>query len=226
LDSWRDQVAIDEGGNVYCFVGYEPESRHDDDRPYFSPSVGARERGGRASDRFIRLERGTLGRSKFLNDSGLYRIIDDRWMVFPTGSQSYFGVISRQDRSEDEALTRAIFGATFEELVDAAAAWGRVMGRHELLLPRVTFSKSRANRCDLTGCLIPKEFPYIAFGGAQYDWGHVSLFGFYRLVSVTCAASDSSPVGNALVEAGIPRETLRQLISNTSGNDRPLPDRS
>src|SRR5437660_8416444 len=104
LSSWHgEEIVQDTNNRVYCFVGY----RRDDQPqglPYYSPSVALRDRDGRTSYRFIELNRGVLSRSGFLRDDQYYRVIADRWLTLPSGSDSYFGVISRDDRNEDGSL--------------------------------------------------------------------------------------------------------------------------
>jgi hypothetical protein len=142
-------------------------------------------------------------------------------VILPTGTSSYFGVVVRVDHKEDLELTRALFGGTKREIEIAAVALAQITGRHyhEMVrLPRVTFSKTRNNQCDISGCLIPKEFPYVAFEGAQYDWSHVSLHGFYRLLSFLCSSSAQSVVRRALVEAGVAEDVLSTFSSNADGN--------
>jgi hypothetical protein len=107
-----------------------------------------------------------------------------------------------------------------------AVAVGHITGRrhHEAVrMPRLTFSKSRRNSCDLTKCLIPSNFPYVAFEDSQYDWGHVSLFGFYRLLSFLCSSSGNNAIANALVEKGIPTETLDRLTNGPTLYAHPIP---
>jgi hypothetical protein len=220
----RDNIAIDQAGRVRCIIGYQ-----DDDQPhdlaYYSPSVATREKDWRNSYNFVELSRGALQRSFFLRGESWYRIVEDRWLILPSGADSYFGVISRADRAEDEELTRALFGGTREEIETVARAMAPIAGRgyHETVdLPRVTFSKTRNNRCDITNGLIPREFPYLAFEGAQYDWSHVSLFGFYRILSFLCPSRADSPVWKALLDRGVEESLLHRFVENGEGNIQPL----
>jgi hypothetical protein len=225
LSSWRDsQIALDGNGRTYCYVGYKSEDQQSH-LPYFSPSVALRDRDGRTSFRFVGLFRGALSLSGFFRDDQHYRILDDRRVVLPRGASSYFGVISRQDGQEDVALTRAVFGGTSVEIESVATALAKLCGRshHEMAhLPRLTFSKTQDNRCELSACLIPKNFPYIAFEDAQYDWSHVSLYGFYRLMSFLRPASRSSPISQALLDAGATDELLERFATNADETPTPL----
>jgi len=220
LAALYDPIAVDQHGGVHCFVGYLSEVLRDD-LPYFSVSVAVRTPKGRESSRFIKLSRGTLTTSSFLGDDTYYRLLTDRRLVLPTGAKSYFGVDAPKDSwAEDVSLTQAVFGGTSQEVTLVATSLAKVLGRTGYDLPRVTFSRQRNNRCDLTNAVIPKEFPYLAFDGAQYDWSHVSLHGFYRLLSLT--AQDRSPIRAAIIGDGVPETLLNRMIENTSGNQRPL----
>jgi len=130
-----------------------------------------------------------------------------------------------QDQQEDAELTRSIFGGTYEEIESVAIALAKVTGRHQemLRLPRLTFSKTRSHRCDITDCLIPQNFPYLAFEDSHYGWSHVSLYGLYRALSFLCPSVERSPTFRALVDAGIPEDVLKKFASNTELNGRALP---
>lgn len=226
LSNWHGgEMAVDEGGRVHCILGYRREDQPRD-LAYYSPSVALQDRDGKNSHRFVELHHGTLQQTFFLRADRWYRIVDDHWLILPSGADSYFGVISRADRRENEPYTRAVFGGTFNEISIVARALAPIAGRsyHEMLdLPRLTFSKARDNRCDIANCLIPREFPYLAFESAQYDWSHVSLHGFYRLLSFLCPAQTDSPVWKALRDRGISDDLLTQFVGNVDGNAQPLP---
>lgn len=219
-----DVLAIDLAGRVRCIVGYRDEDQSDK-LPYYSPCVAARRGDGRGSCRFVELTHGALSKCGFLRDDEHYKILDDKWLITPSGADSYFGVISRGDRQEDAELTRTLFGATRREIEQAATALAPIVGRqhHEMLrLPRTTFSKTRDNTCDVGSYLIPKNFPYIAFDGANSDWSHVSLYGFYRVLDFLCPPHRSSPVEKALLEAGIDKLLLSSLVENARAFVHPL----
>src|SRR5687767_1460266 len=99
-DLHSEFLARNLSGHLECIVGYR---RTDQpwDLPYFHPSVGLREGGRKAAGQFIDLDRGTLRESSFLNPDSRYKLIKDRWITFPTGTSSYFGVIMAADRLED-----------------------------------------------------------------------------------------------------------------------------
>lgn len=227
LASWSDSaLAEDANGNVHCIVGYQSD-RSRIDLPYFAPSVAAHHRDGRNSHNFVQLRRGTLRRSSFFRADGFYRVIPDRRIEFPAGASSYFGVtIPGPTWQEDADLTRQVFGATRKELEALARGIARITGRDDgpyAEYPSATFSRTRSNRCDISNCLIPKEFPYIAFCGAQYEWSHVSLHGFYRLLKFLCPQERESAVMAALIEDGFDRERLREITEDRESWGEPLP---
>lgn len=215
LSKWYGhEIVLDTNSQVHCVLGYRSENEPHD-IPYRPPCVAALDRDGRSSFGFIELRRGVLCRTHFFKDDDYYRVLEDRLLVLPIGSNSYFGVISRDDRSEDESLTRCIFGGTYREIEAVAVAFANIAGRtydEGIHPPKLTFSKSRNNRCDLTGCLIPREFPYIAFEAAQCDWSHLSLYGFYRILSFLCRSAGL--VAQALLKSGITEETISRMVEN------------
>lgn len=224
--SWQGpEMFVDLSGNTHCIVGYRTKDQPSD-LPYYHPSVAARDRDGRSSYRFVELRRGTLARSGFLRDDQHYRPIADRWLILPSGADSYFGVVKKCNREEDEAATRELFGGTAADISAVASAFARLIGRgyHEgVRLPRVTFSKTRQNQCDITGCLIPKDFPYVAFDESQYAWSHVSLHGFYRLLSFLCSRKSANPMRETILDAGVAADLLDSLRANAEVVGEPLP---
>jgi hypothetical protein len=229
ISKWHiGELVGDPEGRIRCILGYQREEQPFD-LPWYSPSVALHDRDGRSSFRFVELRRGIVERCGLLNDSGYFKLIDDRYLNLPRGASSYFGVTTRGGGEQDDDATRQVFGATMGEFTAAARAVAAVVGRdfpEMLQLPRLTFSKTRSNSCDVTGCLIPKDFPYLAFDEAQYHWSHVSLFGFYRLLSFMCPNEQGSPVARALLGAGLPAELLARLREHGMSYSIPLyPDR-
>ena len=224
--SWRgEELFEDVEGRLYCIVGYRAKMQPSD-IPYYHPSVAARHPDGLKSFRFIQLHRGTLHRTSFLSDNQYYRQIADRRLVLPNGQNSYFGVITKVKRVEDEAATRAIFGGTSRDILTVSAALASLIGRsygslHNL--PRITFSKSRSNKCDFASCLIPSGFPYLAFEDSQYAWGHVSLHGFYKFLAFLCSKKQGNSMRAAVLEMDVPKVLLDMLISNGEDIADPLP---
>jgi hypothetical protein len=223
--SWHgSEMFYDVSGRIHCIVGYKAK-KQPLDLPYYYPSVAAKDPNGRTSYRFVELTRGTLANSGFLRSDGYYRHITDRWLVLPSGADSYFGVISKDKREEDVAATRQVFGGTAEDISRVAHTLAQLVGRGRrrvVRLPRVTFSKTRQNQCDFSGCLIPKDFPYVAFDESQYAWSHVSLHGFYHLLSFLCYTKSGNPLRTAMLESELPESILDALIENTEHYGQPL----
>ena len=144
ISSWgHSKLVVDVAGHVRCYVGYIAPNQPSD-LPYYAPSVALRDKDGMASYRFVELCRGMLRRSGFLYSDGYYRVLDDRWLVLPSGADGYFGAVDRESREEDVELTRAVFGGTRSDVEAAAKALSKVIGRgyHEMVqLPRVTSQK-------------------------------------------------------------------------------------
>jgi hypothetical protein len=226
LSSWHGgELVVDVADNVHCYVGYTSENQPFD-LPYYAPCVALRDKGGRASYRFVELRRGMLRKTSFLRDDSHYCLLDDRWLVLPRGAESYFGVIDRKSREEDVERTRQVFGGTRSDIESVATALSKIIGRgyHEMVqLPRVTFSRTRNNSCDISGCLIPKDFPYLAFENSQYDWSHMSLHAFFRLLAFLCPSGRANPVRRALLETGVSEDVLSILLRGAEEYGQPLP---
>lgn len=211
---WREwNVAQGRSGRAIRYLGYRSQGQPST-RPYYAVSVAARSPDGRDSHGFVKLSSGALRYSRFFRSDSHYRVLNNRILTLPRGASNYFGVIDSDSREEDPGLTQDLFGGTIDELLTVATAFGKVCGRrHEYAgLPRVTFSNSRENKCEITGCLIPRQFPYIAFAQSQYEWGHVSLFGFYRLLGLTCSSDRDSPIHAALLAEGVDPNSLDRFI--------------
>jgi hypothetical protein len=215
LEEWHDwMIALDINGHAICYLGYF-EKNNKSDIPYYDVSVASRIPKGRETYCLVQLIHGSLRYARFFDDDSYYKVLDNRSVSLPVATNNYFGVFDKDTKKEDKELTRQLFGGTISEIGSCAVSIAKLFGRYygELFaLPRVTFSKTRENSCDLTGCLIPRNFPYIAFDQSEYDWSHVSLFGFYRLLNLLCPTSRVSPIMHALEEDGIDESFLARFI--------------
>jgi len=224
ISSWHGGELISSvDGEVRCYLGYRSE-RQRFDLLWYSPSAALQDKDGRDSRRFVELRGGLLRTSALPRSEQPQKLLTDRLLILPRGADSFFGVIDRQTRDLDEELTRRLFGGTCDDIESVAKALARVVGRgfHEMAqLPRVTFSKSRNNSCDLTGCLIPKDFPYLAFDQSQHAWSHVSLFGFYRLLGFLCPPR--SAVREAMERSELAAGAIDMLVEAGSQYGEPLP---
>ena len=120
----------------------------------------------------------------------------------------------RVNGQDDIALTKAVFGLTASELYDLVNASKIVLsftGDYSWF-PRLTRSVNRDNYCDLTGSWIPAKFPYIAFAESGYDYSHVSLLGFYRLIQLLTYGRIDSEVSKKYLELGIDKNLLYRVF--------------
>ena len=149
----------------------------------------------------------------------------------PRAADSYYGVRMSGGYEEDEAMTRELFGATCDELTTFLPAFASATDEapcQHSKYPRITFSRTRNNDCDLTRALIPKEFPFIALDETTVFKGHVSLGGFYRLLAFLCTgwgggAHKSNMTYRSLIDCGADKEVLDRLIrAGLDGYDLPL----
>jgi hypothetical protein len=192
-----------------------------EDSQLFAVSAAARSSIPRNQAQFVEVNRGCIEVSSFFTGSTRYKVLKDCLVRWPTGADAYFGVLNRESNEEDTALTRQVFGATYRELNHFLGIFATVVdGYHSGYdrYPCTTFSRTRHNHCDLTGVWIPREFPYIAFGPSQFWKGHVSLYGFYRLLAFLCDQHVQVNVtrGNRLyqelIAAGAEQELLDWMI--------------
>lgn len=123
-----------------------------------------------------------------------------------------YGVVV--DHQEDTVLTRAVFGLTFRELSELVAASTKVLSRYGngSWFPRLTRSLHSDNHCELTGAWIPAKFPYIAFSESGYDFSHVSVWGFYRLIQLLTYRSLDSKVSKEYMDVGIDKDLLNRVF--------------
>jgi hypothetical protein len=123
------------------------------------------------------------------------------------------------DRIEDENLTRAIFGLTHEEITSLLDAYAITMGTHSDygVYPRLTKSPRNTNFCDITDIWIPKWFPYVAFKDSNYDFSHVSLWGFYRHIQLLTGYNINSLMSRCLLKAGANETTLQRIFNMDIG---------
>lgn len=224
ISSWHGgELIVNAAGDVRCYLGYRSNPQPYN-LPWYSPSVALRDKDGLTSHRFVELRGGLLRTTSLPRSEDAYQLVVDRWLELPRGADSFFRVVDRKTRVMDEELTRRLFWGTRADIESIAKALSRVVGRgfHELAqFPRVTFSRTSDNSCDLTGCLIPRDFPYLAFDQSQYTWSHVSLHGFYRLLAFLCPSK--SAVREAIERSDIEAGVLDRLMEAGRQYGEPLP---
>ena len=215
LEEWQScNLAVDHHGELYCYLGYRPDRDQRRDLAYYSVRNGSHNPDGRFSFRFVRLFGGSLSYDSFFPDRSYYKMLDDRRVVFPGVADFYFGVMNCKNGGEDHELTRSLFGGTVREIQLAVQCLGMAIGQdlpvHQKR-PRLTASMQRDNRCDITHCVIPMNFPYICLSESQYLWGHISLSGFHRTLALI--AGEAGIVRSALLNEGLSEESLERFIA-------------
>jgi len=212
LEGRKRDIFVSEQGEYYCCFGSQPNNN--------DPSFTANEFLYPSADQGVqlaRLERGTLFWDKFLNEHHKFKKLQELFVRFPAGPNNFYGVYKREEPilgGVDIEATREIFGATQEELENLTVIYRRLMGGPGTTRPRTTFSKNGPNPCDLSGSLIPKQFPYIAFEHSSDLWGHVSLSGFYRHLDFMLRDKRNCALWPRMIEEGIDEDFLNDLIDN------------
>jgi hypothetical protein len=220
LEEWGPwELAIDHHGEVHCYLGYRPTRDQRRDLVYYGCRVAANYPDGRASYRFVRLSGGSLSYASFFPDRSYYKVLEDRRVVFPGVADRYFGVFDHG--REDQELTRMLFGGTAPEIQLAVRTLGSIIGQdmpgcHNR--PRLTSSTQSDNCCEITHCVIPRNFPYVCLSESQYQWGHISLSGFYRTLALVTGKAGT--VRSALLNEGLSEESLERFIA--CGTDQHL----
>ena len=225
LSSWqRLSIARSSSGEAYCYVGYRKEFQPDDNA-YYDISVAIQDSVGPTERRFVRLKGGTLTLESFFAPDEPIQLIENHFLSLPKGSVSFFGARDRSTWVENKELTQQLFGATHAELMVVADCFGNLTGRKSdgyFKAGRVSFSRTRNNYCDICGCLIPSEFPYLAFEQLPYAWSHVSLYGFYRLLALMCSSCEQEPIYRGLLNLGVESVVLDRLVAAGSQDNEPI----
>lgn len=225
LATWpRLSISLSKKGEAICYLGYRPEIPPDN-IAYYGMSVAIQDSVSPSDRRFVKLKRGTLILDSILTSDEPVEFVEDHFLVLPKGSDAYFGVVDGSTNRENISLTQQVFGATIEEIRTVASCFGVLTGRRNINpsdAGRVTFSRTRKNYCDISGCLIPPAFPYLAFEKSQHTWGHVSLHGFYRVLAFLCAGGDTSPIYMKLIDDGVEPTLLIRVIEAGSHFDEPI----
>lgn len=190
----QDAIYLSESGEVFCFMGI---CRRDNERvhfrgwPYYldgkhSSKCQKQIRG------FFRIKSGCVLLTQFLDQDyysdKYYKKLSNYVVRLPVPNSCAFGVEERVETQsswtfkENEDLTRACFGLTYDELDHIVKVYAELLGLSNSYFryPKVTRSIKSENFCDITGLWISEGFPYIAFNDSQYAYSHVSLYGFYR----------------------------------------------
>lgn len=218
--SWH--IARSEHGHPVFYLGYASRRSID---TVFAVSGAARVGYDRVLRQFLKVNRGCITATSFFEGPIRYKVLTEYAVHLPAGNKNYFGVFNREKEEYDSNLTRQIFGITFEDLEALLQVYGGVVDGPPIWdhsYPRITFSRTRSNSCDLTDVYIPPNFPYIALTDSQYFKGHVSLHGFSVLLAFLCdrAQQRNAMPGNNLYQEmlvhGANQEVLDFVIESAT----------
>jgi hypothetical protein len=142
-----------------------------------------------------------------------------------------YGIMRRlgfEERKFDVELTRRIYGMEFDALEELVVGYGIAL-RHDLgphpYLPRCTeriTCSLQSNGCDLTGNLIPDNFPYVTTTESMYWGGHISIAAFYNHVKLLTGHADKRYTATRLMtEAGVGAQTWHLLKTTGTHGIRP-----
>lgn len=190
-DRSTEALYLSENGKFFAFTGIYCK----DDRevllkrwPYYL--VGKHTKNIRKyMNGLFRIKDGCIVISPFLDHEVYcdksYKQLTNYYIKMPVANNCYFGVVNIEgdERVENEELTRQCFGLTFSQLDYFLEVYAEKIGisNQYIQYPRLTRSMNNDNFCDITGLWIPPQFPYITFNN-DYDFSHVSLYGFYRFI--------------------------------------------
>ncbi len=135
-----------------------------------------------------------------------------------------YGIMRRigfEERKFDVELTRRIYGMEFDALEELVVGYGIAL-RHDLgphpYLPRCTeriTCSLQSNGCDLTGNLIPDNFPYVTTTESMYWGGHISIAAFYSHVKLLTGHADKRHTATKLMTEARVTEQTWQLLKAT-----------
>ena len=214
------QVFISKSDEVFCYTGMclneNPESTKSlFMQPYYLKGIHSTDKlASKEILAFYRIVDGCITLDKYVDDgfysNRLYKKINCI-IKFPC-VYGHYEVIANS--TEDEELTRKIFGLTYYETTQFLEAYAKTMGTYSEYIsrPRLTKNSKNSNYCDLTGVWIPEQFPYVAFQDSGYDFSHVSLYGFYRHIQLLTGYNIDSVFSRALIKQGADETTLNRIF--------------
>lgn len=204
-------VLYSEHSNFQCLYGFRPPDTATDIFCY-SPSVGFKSEYQDKEKYFIVLEFGALVWTyKLTFFSPTTYIANNLFALLPRGSDNNFGIFDK-NRKLNKQATISAFGFTFAELEEIIQAYCKAFALYGYKEGRITFSNSRDNNCDLTGNVIPRQFPYITFAQSDYLWSHISFIGFYSHLSLLMQNGNESAFYQVMVDSGCSEELLERVI--------------
>lgn len=205
----RESLYLSEEGRCFAYMGIalkEKEKLPFGAWPYYLENIHSFQAKNKIKG-FIKLKQGCLVLDNFVDweyySKSNYKKLDNFIVRLPVGGNIYFSVEERVkngdtwDFVENEELTRDCFGLTYEELDKLLSIYSEFFGNTNVYYthPRLTRSIKSDNFCDITNVWIPPQFPYITFNlDSNYEFSHVSLYGFYKIVSLLMLTSNSEYV--------------------------------
>lgn len=214
------EIFISEDDEVFCYLGICLENQELHKRscfmqPYYMKGKHSTDESIAKKIRdFYRLAEGCIVLDKYVDNNfkkdRIYKRID-AVIHFPM-PDTYFAVLVNQQ--EDEELTRAVFGLTYDEISVLLKAYAKTFGTYNeyISYPKLTRSSRSANSCDMTDVWIPESFPYVAFEESRFLFSHVSLWGFYRHVQLLTRCKLTSTASQILLKAGANETVLKRLF--------------
>lgn len=221
ISNKQEMLYISERDEVFLYTGIcvnDEDARHKGlyFNPYTMDGLHSTDRAIRDRIRdFYRISDGCIYLDEFVDGlcykNEKYKQINGGVFLDTRGTD--YGI--QINHQNDAALTQAVFGLTVAELSTLVEASSKVMsstGDYEWF-PRLTRSLHKDNYCELTGAWIPAKFPYIAFSESGYDFSHVSIWGFYRMIQMLTYTRMDSKVSKAYMEAGIDKALLNRVFA-------------
>jgi hypothetical protein len=192
-------VLSTENCHMECYMGYKPSTIAGSDF-FYNLSVVHKHSGSVEEGRLVSLSNGALQWAFNPLDSFTERYyIPSIHVSLPRKINPRFGIYTNEE--ENDELTREFFGLTFDDLQTLIRAYEHAAGHTSTGSARITCSLKQ-NTCDLTGALIPREFPYLTFAGSDFIWSHISLSGFYTHVAFLAMSGSESPFYRRLLAVG------------------------
>lgn len=220
ISKYFNEIFISQSDEVFYYAGVYLNDDTLDTKSLFSHPYYMKEK--HSTDKeiskdisgFYRIMDGCITLDKYVDDgfysNKLYKKVSGI-IKFPSTYSHYEVIINS---NENKALTRKIFGLTYDEITSLLEAYAKAMGTYSeyITCPRLTRSLKNSHYCDLTGVWIPERFPYIAFQEQGYDFSHVSLYGFYRHIQLLTGYRMNSVFSRTLLNQGADESTLDKIF--------------
>lgn len=215
------EVFVSESDEIFCYAGIclsDKEHRRKASfmHPYYMTKKHSTDKEiSKEIKSFYRIINGFIAPDNYVDDgiygNYLYKRIECN-VKFPM-PDNYYAVLVNHE--EDADLTRGVFGLTHNEITAILYAYAKTMGTNQeyVTYPRLTKSVRSVNYCDLTDTWIPEGFPYVAFCNSDYDFSHVSLWGFYRHIQLLTNYRIDSAFSRVLLKSGADEKILERIFN-------------